>query len=322
MDFPEPDGAEITMTLPGVRAVFEIPAFHLTHQFGETSGPGSRNYSCSGIAVVADSTWAALEARKRLKVEWNEPAGIRESTDSLRRKMTELVANPGSVIGNDGDFDRVHKSAAKRIEAIYEVPFLAHATMEPVNCSAHFRDGECELWAPTQIPDAAAASVAQALSTSKERVNVHVPFLGGGFGRRLIQDYAVEAALVSRIAKAPVKVIWTREDDIRHDFYRPPAVHSLRAGLDAKKAADVIATGAAQSWQLENRAPTMGEGKVEFGFAVDWMRKDLSICLAEARRNRSALPVAALVDQFYERVQERGGGRWDTSALIHLLMKP
>jgi 3-hydroxyisobutyrate dehydrogenase len=97
---------------------------------------------------------------------------------------------------------------------------------------------------------------------------------------------------------------------------------AMRAGLDAKKAADVIAKGAAQSWQLENRAPTMAEGKFEFGFAVDWMRKDLSICLAEARRNRSALPVAALVDQFYERVQERGGGRWDTSALIHLLMKP
>ncbi|HXQ50197.1 MAG TPA: NAD(P)-dependent oxidoreductase [Stellaceae bacterium] len=97
---------------------------------------------------------------------------------------------------------------------------------------------------------------------------------------------------------------------------------AARAGLDARKVADVIAKGAAQSWQLENRAPTMIDGKFEFGFAVDWMRKDLSICLAEARRNRSALPVAALVDQFYERVQERGGGRWDTSSLIHLLAKP
>jgi 3-hydroxyisobutyrate dehydrogenase-like beta-hydroxyacid dehydrogenase len=97
---------------------------------------------------------------------------------------------------------------------------------------------------------------------------------------------------------------------------------AARAGLDAKKVADVIAKGAAQSWQLENRAQTMIDGKFEFGFAVDWMRKDLAICLAEARRNRSGLPVAALVDQFYERVQERGGGRWDTSSLIQLLAKP
>jgi len=97
---------------------------------------------------------------------------------------------------------------------------------------------------------------------------------------------------------------------------------ATRAGLDAKKAAEVIAKGAAQSWQLENRYQTMLAGKFEFGFAVDWMRKDLSICLAEARRNKSALPVTALVDQFYERVQERGGGRWDTSSLLHLLTKP
>ncbi len=95
-----------------------------------------------------------------------------------------------------------------------------------------------------------------------------------------------------------------------------------RAGLDAKKAVDVISKGAAQSWQMENRAGTMIDGKFEFGFAVDWMRKDLAICLNEARRNQSALPVTALIDQFYERIQERGGGRWDTSSLIHLLMKP
>jgi 3-hydroxyisobutyrate dehydrogenase len=97
---------------------------------------------------------------------------------------------------------------------------------------------------------------------------------------------------------------------------------AVRAGLDAKKAAQVISKGAAQSWQLENRYETMLAGKFDFGFAVDWMRKDLAICLAEARRNKSALPVTALVDQFYGRIQERGGSRWDTSSLIHLLAKP
>ena len=243
------NAAEIR-ALPGVRGVFEIPAMHMTHQFGETSGPGSRNYTCSGVAVVADSTWAALQARKRLKVEWDEPAAMRESTGTLRQKMMDLVAKPASVIRNDGDFEQVHAAAAKAIEAVYEVPFLAHAPMEPVNCTAHFRDGECELWAPTQIPDAAAASVAQALGIPKERVKVHVTFIGGGFGRRLIQDYAVEAALISRAANAPVKVVWTREDDIRHDFYRPAAYHSLRAGLDAN--------GNLISWKHRAASPSIG----------------------------------------------------------------
>jgi isoquinoline 1-oxidoreductase beta subunit len=247
---PRSYNAAEVKALPGVRAVFEIPSIHLTHQFGETSGPGSRNYSCSGVAVVANSTWAAFQARKRLRVEWNEPAVVRENTDSLRQKMTELLAKPGSVIRNDGDFDQAYASAARTFEAIYEVPFLAHATMEPVNCTAHFHDGECELWAPTQIPDAAAASVAQALSIPKQRVKVHVTFIGGGFGRRLIQDYAVEAALISREANAPVQLIWTREDDIRHDFYRPPALHSLRAGLDAK--------GNLIAWKHRASSPSIG----------------------------------------------------------------
>src|SRR5260370_1120820 len=175
-----------------------------------------------------------MQARKRLKVEWNEPSVIRESTDTLRQHMIDLGAKPGSVIRNDGDFYAAHPSPAQRIDATYEVPFLAHAPMEPVNCTAHFRDGQCELWAPTQIPHAAAASVAEALAIPKERVRVHVTFIGGGFGRRLIQDYAVEAALISRDAGAPVQVVWSREDDIRHDFYRPAACHMLQSGLDAQ----------------------------------------------------------------------------------------
>ena len=242
--------ADELKSLPGVRGIYEIPAIHMTHQFGEASGPGSRNYTCSGVAIVADSTWEAMQARKRLKVEWNEPAGVHESTETLRLKLVELARKPAAVIRNDGDFDHVHAGAAKTVEANYEIPFLAHATMEPVNCTAHFRDGGCELWAPTQIPDAAAASVAQALDIPKDRVQVHVTYIGGGFGRRLVQDYAVEAALISRAAKAPVKVVWTREDDIRHDFYRPAAYHQLQAGLDAK--GDLI------SWKHRAASPSIG----------------------------------------------------------------
>jgi isoquinoline 1-oxidoreductase beta subunit len=246
---PRRFNADEVKSAPHVRAVLEVKSAHLTHQFGETSGPGSRNYSCAGVAVVADSTWAAMQARKLLKVEWNEPASASESTASLREKMLRLASEPGAIIRNDGDFDKAHAEAATRIEAVYEVPFLAHATMEPMNCTAHFHDGECELWAPTQVPAAAAESVASALGITRERVKVHVTFIGGGFGRRLIQDYAVEAALISRDAGAPVQVVWTREDDVRHDFYRPAAVHVLHAGLDAQ--------GQLVSWRHRGSSPSI-----------------------------------------------------------------
>ena len=232
-----------------VRAVLELKSAHLTHQFGETSGPGSRNYTCGGVAVLADSTWAAMQARKLLKVEWNEPPAASESTASFREKMLSLASAPGAVVRNDGDFEKAHAAAAKKIEAVYEVPFLAHATMEPVNCTAHVRGDSCELWAPTQIPGAAADSVAQALGIPRERVKAHVTFIGGGFGRRLIQDYAVEAALISRDVGAPVQVVCSREDDIRHDFYRPAACHVLHAGLDEK--------GKLVAWRHRGSSPSI-----------------------------------------------------------------
>ena len=151
---PRSFNASEVKSAPHVRAVFELKSAHLTHQFGETSGPGSRNYSCAGVAVVADSTWAAMQARKLLKVEWNEPPAASETTASLGEEMRRLASAPGAVIRSDGDFDKAHAAADKKIEAVYEVPFLAHATMEPVNCTAHVRGDSCELWAPTQIPGA------------------------------------------------------------------------------------------------------------------------------------------------------------------------
>jgi isoquinoline 1-oxidoreductase beta subunit len=246
---PRRFNADEVKSAPHIRAVFEVKSAHLTHQFGETSGPGSRNYSCAGVAVVADSTWAALQARKLLKVDWNEPPSASESTAGLREKMLRLASEPGAIVRSDGDFEKAHAAAAKKIEAVYEVPFLAHATMEPVNCTAHVRGDSCELWAPTQIPGAAADSVARALGIPRDHVKVHVTFIGGGFGRRLIQDYAVEAALISRDAGAPVQVVWSREDDIRHDFYRPAACHVLQAGLDAQ--------GQLTSWRHRGSSPSI-----------------------------------------------------------------
>lgn len=246
---PRSFNASEVKSSPHVRDVIEVKSSHLTHQFGETSGPGSRNYTCSGVAVVADSTWAAMQARRLLKVEWNEPATEKESTASLGEKMFKLASEPCPVIRNDGDFEKAYATAAKQIEARYELPFLAHATMEPANCTAYVRGDTCELWAPTQIPGAAADSVASALGIPRDNVKVHVTFIGGGFGRRLIQDYAVEAALISRELNAPVQVVWTREDDIRHDFYRPAACHLFRAGLDSQ--------GKLVAWRHRGSSPSI-----------------------------------------------------------------
>ena len=236
--------------LPGVRKVVEVRSVPLTHQFGETVGPSSRNLTRSGVAIVADSTWAAMLARKSLQVEWDLGSGASESTAGLHEQMSKLAGAPGFVLRNDGDFDAAWVSAASKLEAVYEVPFLAHATMEPMNCTAHVHDDGCELWAPTQIPGAAAEVIAKALNISREKMRVHITFLGGGFGRRLIQDYAVEAALISRDVGAPVQVVWTREDDIQHDYYRPAAVHALRAGLDSH--------GNLVAWRHRASSPSIG----------------------------------------------------------------
>ena len=242
--------ADEIKSTPGVRGVVEVKRVHLTHQFGEESGPGSRNYTRAGVAVLADSTWAAMQARKALKVEWDEGAAAQESSTSLREQFLKLADAPGTVMRNDGDFEKAFASAAKKIEAVYEVPFLAHATMEPMNCTAHVRDGKCEIWAPTQVPGAAADSIARALGIARENIQLHVTFLGGGFGRRLIQDYAVEAALISREVGAPVQVVWSREDDVRHDFYRPASYHVLRAGVDA--------SGQITAWFHRAASPSIG----------------------------------------------------------------
>jgi isoquinoline 1-oxidoreductase subunit beta len=228
--------AENVLKMPGVRKVVEVKPLQLTHQFGDESGPGNRNHTRAGVAVLADTTWAAMQARKALEIEWDEGPAAGESSANLREQFVKLLAAPGTVLRNDGDFGKAYAASAKQCNAVYEVPFLAHATMEPMNCTAHVHDGQCELWAPTQIPGAAAASISTALGISAEKIKVHITFLGGGFGRRLNQDYALEAAHISQAAGVPVQVVWSREDDIQHDYYRPAAYHRLRAALDEKKA--------------------------------------------------------------------------------------
>jgi isoquinoline 1-oxidoreductase beta subunit len=222
--------------LPGVRKVVEVSAVEMPPLFGEErkENSGHQHYLWGGVAVVADSTWQAIAGRRALEVEWDAGAGAEENTEKQRATCTELVKGHGKELRKIGDPETVFVGAAKKVEAEYELPFLAHTPMEPPNSTASVRDGKCEVWAPVQNPGGLGAALVAALGLPASAITIHVTLLGGGFGRRLNIDYGVEAALISRAVGAPVKVQWTREDDLRHDYYRPMSHHRLRAGLDAQ----------------------------------------------------------------------------------------
>jgi CO/xanthine dehydrogenase Mo-binding subunit len=185
----------------------------------------------SAVAVVADSVWGAIEGRRLLNVTWDDGLNKDLTSAAIFDSLKKAVSGKAATLYSTGD---VAKAAGRRIDAAYQVPFMAHAPMEPGNCTAHFQGSSCELWAPTQVPQDVRDSVAQALGLESDQVKVNVTLMGGGFGRRLEHDYAVEAALVSKAANAPVKVIWTREDDMRFSPYRPASYHQLSAKLDGQ----------------------------------------------------------------------------------------
>jgi isoquinoline 1-oxidoreductase subunit beta len=182
----------------------------------------------SAVAVVADSTWNALKARRALKITWDEGPNKDLNSAAIFEALHNADESKPVKFYSVGD---ASKSGGRQIEAVYQLPFMAHAPMEPGNCSAHFRGDECEIWAPTQVPQDCRDTVAPLLGLKPEQVKVNVTLLGGGFGRRLEHDYAVEAALVSKAINAPVKVTWTREDDMRCSTYRPVSLHKLSATI-------------------------------------------------------------------------------------------
>jgi len=207
--------------VPGVRDVFQI----------ETSGRGSS--TTGGVAVVADNSWAALQGRNALQIKWDEGSAAGESTAELRKQFLENAAKPGKIVRNDGDADASLAAASRKLEAVYELPFAAHVCMEPMNCTVYIQGDRAEAWVPSQGPQWAQSVIAEIAKLPPESVTVHTTLMGGGFGRRYQADFVMEAAQVAKTTGKPVMVLWTREDDMQHDFYRPASYHKMQGALDA-----------------------------------------------------------------------------------------
>jgi len=190
----------------------------------------------SGVAVVADGFWAAKLGRDAIQARWDEGANAGLSSEAIRQRFENAARRPGAVARQVGDANRTVSGAAKTLDAVYEVPYLAHACMEPMNCTADVRADECEIWVPTQAQTGVQRTAATITGLAPEKISVHTTFLGGGFGRRSEQDFVAEAVQLSKMAGAPVKLMWTREDDMQHDFYRPATYNRLSAGIGAKGA--------------------------------------------------------------------------------------
>ncbi|MGE5326019.1 MAG: molybdopterin cofactor-binding domain-containing protein, partial [Deltaproteobacteria bacterium] len=187
----------------------------------------------TGIAVVADNTWNAMQGRRALEVKWGEGKLASVSSDTIWKLYADRAEKPGVVARKDGDAAAAIAGASQKLEAVYQAPFEAHATMEPMNCTADVRPDGVDVWAPTQFQTTSQITAAQIGGVRPGAVKIHTTFLGGGFGRRGWTDFVKDACEASKAMKAPVQVTWSREDDMQHDYYRPASYAKLAAGLDA-----------------------------------------------------------------------------------------
>jgi isoquinoline 1-oxidoreductase beta subunit len=283
-----------------------------------------------GIAVVADNTGTAIKARSLLKIEWDNGPNAGYDSVTYRQQLEAAAKQPAKVIRNDGDVDKAFATAAKRVNADYYIPHLAHATMEPPAAVARFADGRCEVWACIQAPQAARDEVAKALGLSNDDVTVNVTLLGGGFGRKSKPDFIVEAALLSKATGKPVKVTWTREDDLANDYFHAVSIEHFEAALDT--------SGKVTGWLHRSAAPSisstfgpdskhespgeLGQGITDLPFAIPSIRIENPEAAAHTRigwfRSVYNIPHAFAIQSFVAELAH-AAGRDHKDFLIELL---
>jgi isoquinoline 1-oxidoreductase subunit beta len=285
------------LKVPGVEKVVEVQGWPWPSKFKPVGG----------VAVVARNTGSAIQGRKKLNIKWDDGPNASYDSATFRQQMEAAAAQPGLVVRSDGDAEAALKSAAKVITAQYYVPHLAHASMEPPSAVVHVANGKCLAYAATQSPGGCRSDLAEMLGIPEENVTVNVPLLGGGFGRKSKWDYVLEAALVSKALGEPIKLTWTREDDIQHDFYHTVSVERIDAGVDAN--------GKVIAWRHRSVAPTikstfqkgadheapfeLGMGLIDNPFYIPHLRCENPACEAHTRigwfRSVSNIPHAFAV---------------------------
>src|SRR5262249_20012835 len=298
------------LKVPGVVRVVQI----------EPSAPPAHFNPVGGVAVLASNTWAATQGRKALKITWDDGPNASYDSAAFKATLEESARKPGKVVRNDGDFDKAVAGAAKRLEAEYYVPHLAHATMEPPAATVRVANGKCEVWGCFQSPQAARDLVAKRLGMSADDVTVHVTLLGGAFGRKSQCDFAIEAAVLSKAMDGkPVKVTWTRDDDLHNSYYHTVSVEHLEAGIDAQGlpvawlhrsvAPTIISTFDASA---KNEAPfELGMGVINVPFAIPNVRIENPEAPAHTRigwfRSVSNIPHAFAVQSFVAELAAAAG---------------
>jgi isoquinoline 1-oxidoreductase beta subunit len=237
--------------LPGVLDAFVV------------EGNGKPVELMPGVAIIAKDTWSAFQAKNKLKIDWDESEASKDSSAQLSAQAKKLAPNfPAKPDDNVGNVDNSFANAAKTVEAYYEYPFAAHATLEPMNTTAHWHDGIIEVWVPTQQPNRGIPSLTALTGAKDDKIVIHQMRSGGGFGRRLVNDYMCEAAAIALKVKGPVKLQWTREDDFNHDFYRPAGFHQFKGAIDKD--------GKLDAWQehfvtftADGKTPSSGAGHTD-----------------------------------------------------------